>query len=53
MLTIVLTWIGAVLGLTLLVATAAGTLAVDFDEALQERRSKTAKVLPGPTGPVS
>jgi NADH:ubiquinone oxidoreductase subunit 6 (subunit J) len=48
MLTIVLTWIGAVLGLTLLVAMAAGTLVVDFDEALQERRSKAAAARPTP-----
>ncbi|HEY2063617.1 hypothetical protein [Amycolatopsis sp. NBC_01480] len=53
MLTIVLTWIGAVLGLTLLVAMAAGTFVVDFDEALRERRAKTADAIPGPTGPTA
>ncbi|WP_167493523.1 hypothetical protein [Amycolatopsis circi] len=40
MLTIVLTWVGAVLGLMLLVAMAAGAFVVDFDDALRERRVK-------------
>ncbi|MFT7867820.1 MULTISPECIES: hypothetical protein [Amycolatopsis] len=37
----ILTWVGAVLGLALLIAMAAGTFVVDFDDRLQERRSKT------------
>ncbi|WP_199730523.1 hypothetical protein [Amycolatopsis panacis] len=41
MFTIVLTWVGAVLGLTLLVAMAAGAFVVDFDEALRERRLRS------------
>ncbi|MEV7043769.1 hypothetical protein [Amycolatopsis sp. NPDC051061] len=41
MFTMILTWVGAVLGLALLVAMAAGTFAVDFDDRLQERRRKT------------
>ncbi|GAB3356200.1 hypothetical protein [Amycolatopsis echigonensis] len=40
MFSIVLTWVGAVLGLTLLVAMAVGAFVVDFDEALRERRVK-------------
>ncbi|WP_200862867.1 hypothetical protein [Amycolatopsis orientalis] len=40
MFAIVLTWVGAVLGLTLLVAMAAGAFVVDFDDALRERRLK-------------
>ncbi|MGW7533687.1 hypothetical protein [Amycolatopsis sp. NPDC054798] len=48
MVTIVLTWVGAVLGLTLLVAMAAGAFVVDFDEAMRERRLK-ARSTAGPT----
>ncbi|MGW3999229.1 hypothetical protein [Amycolatopsis sp. NPDC004772] len=40
MFTMILTWVGAVLGLALLIAMAAGTFVVDFDDRLQERRSK-------------
>jgi NADH:ubiquinone oxidoreductase subunit 6 (subunit J) len=49
MVTVVLTWVGAVLGLMLLVAMAAGAFVVDFDEALRERRVK-ARSNAGPTG---
>jgi hypothetical protein len=42
MFTMILTWVGAVLGLGLLIAMAAGTLMVDFDDRLQERRRKAA-----------
>ncbi|MFJ1762670.1 hypothetical protein ACIOD2_20295 [Amycolatopsis sp. NPDC088138] len=41
MFTMILTWVGAVLGLALLIAMAAGTFVVDFDDRLQERRRKT------------
>ncbi|MDT8910311.1 hypothetical protein [Amycolatopsis sp. PS_44_ISF1] len=51
MFSIIMTWAGAVLGLTLLVAMAAGTFVVDFDEALRERRFKAAEAVPGPTSP--
>lgn len=40
MFSIILTWVGAVLGLTLLVAMAAGTFVVDFDDVLRERHRK-------------
>ncbi|HWD03055.1 MAG TPA: hypothetical protein VG674_11455 [Amycolatopsis sp.] len=42
MLSLVLTWIGVVLGLALLVAMAASTFLVDLDEAIRERRRKAA-----------
>jgi hypothetical protein len=38
MFSIILTWIGAVLGLGLLVAMALGTFVVDFDDAFGDRR---------------
>ncbi len=41
MFSIILTWVGAVLGLTLLIAMAAGTFVVDFEDRLQERHRKT------------
>lgn len=40
MFAMVLTWVGAVLGLVLLIAMAAGTFVVDFDDRLQERRRR-------------
>lgn len=40
MFAIILTWVGAVLGLALLIAMAAGTFVVDFDDRLRERRHK-------------
>ncbi|GAA3536255.1 hypothetical protein GCM10022222_19920 [Amycolatopsis ultiminotia] len=51
MLTIVLTWVGAVLGLTLLVAMAAGTFVVDVDEALRERRRRSPEPVPDQAHP--
>lgn len=42
MLSLVLTWVGVVLGLALLVAMAASTFLVDLDEAIRERRRKAA-----------
>ncbi|SFW51429.1 hypothetical protein [Amycolatopsis australiensis] len=45
MFSMILTWVGAVLGLALLIAMAAGTFVVDFDDRLQERRRKAV-----PTG---
>ena len=42
MFSIVLTWVGAVLGLALFVAMAASTFLVDLDEAMRERRRKAA-----------
>ena len=50
MFSIILTWAGAVLGLALLIAMAAGTFVVDFDDRLQERRSKAKPA--EPTGPI-
>ena len=40
MFSIILTWVGAVLGLALLVAMAAGAFFVDFDDVRRERRHK-------------
>ncbi|WP_169776562.1 hypothetical protein [Amycolatopsis jejuensis] len=51
MLTIVLTWVGSVLGLTLLVAMAAGGFVYDVDEALRERRVKARRHVGDPSGP--
>jgi hypothetical protein len=50
MFTLIVTWVGAVLGLALLIAMAAGTFVVDFDDRLQERRRKTN---PGGPHPLS
>lgn len=52
MFSIILTWVGAVLGLTLLVAMAAGTFVVDFDDALSERHRKAAELTDG-SGPTA
>jgi hypothetical protein len=41
MLSIILTWIGAVLGLSVLVTTAVGAVVIDFDDALGNRRRKS------------
>lgn len=46
MITIVFTWIGALLGIAVLLAMAAGTFVVDFDDALADRRKK----VPAPGG---
>jgi hypothetical protein len=46
MFTMIVTWVGAVLGLVLLIAMAAGAFAVDFDDRLQERRRKTKPAEP-------
>ena len=48
MFSMVLTWVGALLGLVLLIAMAAGTFAVDFDDRLQERRRRSARGQPSP-----
>jgi hypothetical protein len=50
MFSIILTWIGAVLGLGLLVAMALGTFVVDFDDAFGDRRKKTPEA-PDKAGP--
>ncbi|HEV7978065.1 hypothetical protein [Amycolatopsis sp.] len=42
----VLTWIGTVLGLGVLVATAIGAVALDFDDAFRGRRKKAAPEVP-------
>ncbi len=52
MFSIILTWVGAVLGLTLLVAMAAGTFVVDFDDRLQERHRRTHDLTDG-SGPTA
>ncbi|GAA4542974.1 hypothetical protein [Amycolatopsis samaneae] len=44
MFSIIVTWVGAVLGLTLLVAMAAGAFVVDFDDALRDRHRKAPDV---------
>ncbi|GAB2980508.1 hypothetical protein LWP59_00720 [Amycolatopsis acidiphila] len=46
MITIVFTWIGAVLGIAVLLAMAVGAFVVDFDDALADRR----KEIPAPEG---
>ncbi|UOZ09175.1 MULTISPECIES: hypothetical protein [unclassified Amycolatopsis] len=50
MFTMILTWVGAVLGLALLIAMAAGAFVVDFDDKLQERHHRTKPV--EPAGPL-
>jgi len=50
MFTMILTWVGAVLGLALLIAMAAATFVVDFDDRLQERRRKAKSA--EPAGPL-
>ncbi|MEC3977979.1 hypothetical protein [Amycolatopsis sp. H20-H5] len=52
MFSIILTWVGAVLGLTLLVAMAAGAFVVDFDDAVGDRRHKVPEV-PDNAGPTT
>lgn len=52
MFSIILTWVGAVLGLTLLVAMAAGTFFVDFDDVRQDRRRKATELSDG-SGPTA
>lgn len=46
MFAMILTWVGAMLGVVLLIAMAAGTFAVDFDDRLQERRRKAKPIEP-------
>ncbi|MFJ9784394.1 hypothetical protein ACIRSS_32800 [Amycolatopsis sp. NPDC101161] len=48
MFAMILTWVGAVLGLALLIAMAAGTFVVDFDDRIQERRRAKAAEPAGP-----
>lgn len=44
MFSIILTWVGSILGLTLLVAMAAGAFVVDFYDARGDRRRKKPEV---------
>ncbi|MFI9449386.1 hypothetical protein [Amycolatopsis sp. NPDC052450] len=44
MFSIILTWIGSILGLALLVAMAVGAFFVDFDDARGDRRWKKPEV---------
>ncbi len=44
MFSIILTWVGSILGLALLVAMAAGAFVVDFDDARGDRRRKKTDV---------
>ncbi|WP_166462509.1 hypothetical protein [Amycolatopsis acidicola] len=46
MVEIVFTWVGALLGIVVLVAMAAGAFVVDFDDALADRRQQA----PAPEG---
>lgn len=46
MISIVFTWIGAVLGIAVLLAMAVGAFVVDVDDALADRR----KEIPAPEG---
>ncbi|GHF59002.1 hypothetical protein FHX82_000389 [Amycolatopsis bartoniae] len=48
MATIVFTWIGAVLGIVVLLAMAAGAFVVDFDDALAARTEKAPEGTAGP-----
>ncbi|WP_166459666.1 hypothetical protein [Amycolatopsis pithecellobii] len=43
MVTIVFTWIGAVLGIVVLLAMAVGAFAVQVDDALADRRQKATE----------
>ncbi|MBK1784401.1 hypothetical protein [Prauserella cavernicola] len=40
MFSIILTWVGAMLGVAVLLAMACGSFVLDFDDARSERRSK-------------
>ena len=44
MFSMILTWVGSILGLALLVAMAVGTFFVDFDDARGDRRRKKPEV---------
>jgi len=46
MFSIILTWIGAVLGLSVLVATAVGAVVIDFDDAFGNRRKNPSQKSP-------
>jgi hypothetical protein len=50
MFTMIVTWVGVVLGLALLIAMAAATYVIDFDDRLQERRLKAKPA--EPAGPL-
>jgi hypothetical protein len=53
MVTIILTWIGAVLGIAVLLAMAVGAFAVDVDDALARRREKALEGAAGPSTQLS
>ncbi|WP_020668912.1 hypothetical protein [Amycolatopsis nigrescens] len=44
MFSIILTWIGAMLGIALLVTMAFGAFILDFDDAIGDRREKAAEL---------
>lgn len=44
MFSIILTWVGSILGLALLVAMAAGAFVIDLDDARGDRRRKKPEV---------
>lgn len=48
MVTIILTWIGAVLGIAVLLAMAVGAFALDFYDAQASRRQKAPEGTAGP-----
>lgn len=51
MFSIIMTWIGAVIGIGLLVAMALGTFVVDLDDAFGDRLRKAKKASDGAPGP--
>ncbi|WAL65455.1 hypothetical protein ORV05_31960 [Amycolatopsis cynarae] len=48
MITIILTWIGALLGIAVLLAMAVGAFALDFNDVLASRRQKAPEGTAGP-----
>jgi hypothetical protein len=47
MFSIIMTWVGALLGIVVLVAMASGTFIVDFDDAMGDREKKAADAADG------
>ncbi|WP_020632837.1 hypothetical protein [Amycolatopsis alba] len=53
MFSIILTWVGSILGLALLVAMAVGAFVVDFDDARGDRRRKKQQVTESKSTPAA